>query len=70
MNEDNMDINVDCDKQCCLNCAFFESRTGFCRRNPPIPVQVTSGRNPYCVGMFPKIGMPAIDFCAEFKKKD
>lgn len=57
---------VDPNKVCCANCKFWEERTGFCRKNPPKPIQVTAGKNPYCIGMFPKIGMPYLDFCYEF----
>lgn len=63
------EMQLDPDKKCCQNCKYFEERTGFCRKNPPKAIQITTGKNPYCVAMFPKIGMPFLDFCFEFKKK-
>ena len=27
--------DIDPKKMCCFNCKFFETRTGFCRLNPP-----------------------------------
>lgn len=53
----------------CETCAYFEARTKFCRRNPPVPIQATDGEKTYMTSTFPKIQMPQLDFCAEHKTK-
>ena len=57
---------VDPTRRCCLNCAAFETRTGFCRRHPPrpIPMQFMRGTQ-YYVPVFPKIALPHVDWCAD-----
>ena len=61
------------DKKCCLNCAAFEKRTGFCRRHPPkpIPVQFMRGQQ-YYLPVFPKIALPHVDWCEDgiFENQD
>ena len=53
----------------CETCAHFEARTKFCRRNPPVPIQITEDKKTYITSTFPKIQMPQLDFCAEYKVK-
>jgi len=36
----------------CASCKFFDSRTGFCRKNPP---QVVVNADGFYVAVFPKI---------------
>lgn len=47
----------------CSTCKFFESRSGFCRKNPP---QVIVNADGYYVAAFPKIAFPMLDFCFEY----
>lgn len=44
----------------CASCKFFDSRTGFCRKDPP---QVVVNADGYYVAVFPKIQLPFLDFC-------
>lgn len=47
----------------CATCKFFESRSGFCRKNPP---QVIVNADGYYVAAFPKIAFPLLDFCFDY----
>lgn len=47
----------------CATCKFFESRSGFCRKNPP---QVIVNADGYYVAVFPKIAFPLLDFCFDY----
>jgi hypothetical protein len=56
------------DRKCCLNCAAFEERTGFCRRHPPRPIPAQFMRNQqqqYYIPVFPKIALPHVDWCED-----
>lgn len=58
---------IDSNQKCCLNCKWFEERTGFCRKNPPqsIPVYV-KGIGQLTNNVWPKIPMPNVDWCSYF----
>ena len=60
---------VDINKTCCLNCKWFEERTCFCRKNPPQVVIQYANRMAFPSSIFPKITVPVIDWCSEFKNK-
>lgn len=62
--------NTCADGYMCCNCRFFEERSGFCRRNPPVPVALNGKSGPYYMTMYPKIQNPRIDWCNEFSPKD
>lgn len=49
---------------CCANCKWFDTRTSFCRKDPPKPVYVGDGNRQYITAVFPKIGMPELDWCS------
>lgn len=53
----------------CINCIFFEARTGFCRKNPPVPITVQDNNKTFITPAFPKIQMPNLDWCFEFVDK-
>lgn len=61
---------VDPSATCCMNCKWFENRSGFCRYNPPsvIPVYVKD-IGQIINSAFPKISMPHIDWCRCFESK-
>ena len=54
----------------CLACRYYEKRTGFCRRNPPVSVVSTVEGKSYYNSVFPKISKPNLDFCWEFTLED
>lgn len=56
------------EKICCLNCKFFESRTCFCRLNPPVPMNVIIGSCSVTTSNFPRINMPNLDWCGKFER--
>ena len=51
----------------CINCKFFEERTGFCRKEPPKPVVIKENGQCFISSVFAKIPMPQLDFCHEFQ---
>ena len=55
-------------EKCCAKCRYFETRTGFCRFNPPTPI-VTYDKNnhPFVISVYSKINMPNIDWCQKFE---
>jgi len=54
----------------CVNCKYFESRTKFCRRFPPVVVLVKGADGvDHVTSKFPKIGMPEVDYCHEMVEK-
>lgn len=62
----------DIDKKtiCCQNCKWFETRTGFCRCNPPCAVpHYIQGIGEVINGVFPKVSLPALDWCGKFEKQ-
>ena len=62
-------VKVDKDKVCCKNCQWFEERTRFCRKNPPVP---STKRNrdgkEVITSLFPKITYPETDYCSFWEK--
>ena len=54
---------------CCQDCKFFEERTRFCRKNPPMSVIMVDHGKSFMSSSFPKIQMPQIDFCFSFEKE-
>lgn len=54
----------------CSNCSKFDSRTNFCRCNPPVPlvINVTDKfgniQNKY-VTKYPYISKPELDYCSK-----
>ena len=54
------------DRICCANCKFFDSKTSFCRRNPPTPLIVFKGPQKFVECKFPVIKMSSIDYCGEY----
>lgn len=62
---------IDKNKTCCLNCKWFEERTGFCRCNPPqVLALFVKGLGDITSSAFPKISMPHIDWCKSFDNKN
>ena len=51
---------------CCLRCRWHCPRTGFCRRFPPQVVMQYVDRVAFPVAAFPKIQVPALDWCSYF----
>ena len=66
MDNDNIDEMTD---KKCINCENFETRTHFCRLNPPIPMVFYEGRDMYqnVSSKWPVITQPNIDYCSNFK---
>ena len=62
--------DIDPKKMCCFNCKFFETRTGFCRLNPPQIINLYVAGNTYPSANFPKIQMPDLDYCYQFRNKN
>ena len=58
---------IDPKQKCCFNCKWFEQRTCFCRLNPPQVVLQYVNRIAYPSSAFPKISVPALDWCSNFK---
>lgn len=54
----------------CETCKYFESRTKFCRKNPPNSIVIEENGKKFMTSSFPKIQMPQLDFCAEYKNID
>lgn len=54
------------DKECCINCYYFEKDTGFCRVNPPQVVV----QGMYYNTKFPIPELPQKDYCGEFAFKN
>ena len=51
-------------EKCCAKCRYFETRTCFCRYNPPIPiVSYDKNNQPFVTSVYSKISMPGIDWC-------
>ena len=55
------------EERCCLNCAWYCARTGFCRKFPPQVVMQYVQRMAFPVAAFPKIQVPAADWCSYFE---
>lgn len=55
---------------CCFNCKYFCQRTGFCRKNPPQIIVQYINRSAFPTAVFPKIAVPALDWCSEFNNKN
>lgn len=53
-------------KKTCSTCMFFEPRTKFCRKNPPMPLTVDEKMTKYTTAIFAKIQMPDVDWCGEW----
>lgn len=58
---------IDIDTKCCINCKFFDKRTSFCRLNPPQVVLQYVNRIAYPTAAYPKISVPALDWCSFFE---
>ena len=58
---------VDPTSKCCVNCMWFDQRCGFCRLNPPQVVMSYANRLAFPTAVFPKVSMPALDWCSYFK---
>ena len=54
-------------KRKCSTCKYFQSRCGFCRKNPP---QVVVNADGFYVAVFPKIAFPMLDFCFEYESAE
>lgn len=56
----------------CENCAHFDTRTHFCRLNPPLPVIYNVKENntwkQIVTSKFPVITHSEIDYCSHFKQ--
>lgn len=62
--------NIPTNKKCCYNCKWFECRTCFCRKNPPIPVPLyIKNVGNITSSAFPKITIPALDWCSCFEQE-
>lgn len=59
---------IDNDTICCLICKYFEPRSQFCRKNPPVPIMVPDETGQHMMSAFPKISCPTLDWCSQFKK--
>ena len=56
--------------ECCINCRFYQERTGFCRYNPPNSVQTfVKGIGEMITSVWPKVPMPTLDYCSHFEQK-
>jgi hypothetical protein len=73
-----MEMEKNKESNSCEVCHFFESRTHFCRLNPPTPViylQIEKDENGDQIfinkagSKYPVIGLPELDFCSKFKRK-
>lgn len=60
---------IDEKSTCCFNCRYFCNRTGFCRKNPPQVIVQYINRSAFPTAIFPKIAVPAIDWCGNFEHK-
>lgn len=69
LNKRTQENSVPKDLKCCLNCKFFEGRTHFCRKYPPIPMvfSVNYNKENAISSKFPVITQPAIDWCGFFE---
>ena len=60
-------------RKVCRECIFYEDRTGFCRRYPPISVVIavkdknTGEVKDLAVSKYPVISFPDADWCGEFE---
>lgn len=54
----------------CSSCWWFESGTGFCRINPPIPFQMERNGKMVTTARFPKIVRPNADYCGSWQSED
>lgn len=55
-------------KQCCINCKYFEARTNFCRKAPPqIIQQYIKSIGTVTNAVWPKVPLPALDWCSYFE---
>lgn len=52
----------------CIKCKFYEPRSGFCRKNPPIPVVIPDKYDSHLMSAFPRIPCPELDWCGYFEK--
>lgn len=51
----------------CIKCKYYETRSGFCRKNPPVPLVIPDQNGTHIMSAFPKIPAPNLDWCSEFK---
>lgn len=58
---------IDEKSKCCFNCKWFETRTCFCRLNPPQIVLQRLNAMSYPSSIFPKISVPNLDWCSNFR---
>lgn len=54
----------------CSSCWWFETETGFCRRNPPVPFQMNRNGKMVTSAKYPKIVRPTSDWCGEWLSDD
>ena len=52
--------------KCCMGCDHYESETGFCRLNPPMPL-VINNKKPKFISLFPLIKHPMRDYCSFYE---
>lgn len=55
--------------RCCLNCRWYCGRTGFCRKFPPQVLMQYVNRTAFPTAAFPKVSVPAIDWCSYFENR-
>ena len=58
--------------QCCTVCYHFDTRTHFCRLNPPQPVVFFDHRTKEhkISSKFPIITLPDVDYCSKFEPEN
>lgn len=63
-----MNTSETLNKETCVNCKFFEVRTGFCRKNPPQIIQsYIKSVGTVTNAVWPKIPFPELDWCSDFE---
>lgn len=60
-------MNTLTNNKACIKCKWFEPRSGFCRKNPPIPIIIPDDQNFHMMSAFPKIPAPNLDWCSNFE---
>lgn len=51
----------------CLICRYFEARSQFCRKNPPVPLLIPDENGYHVMSAYPKISCPTLDWCSQFE---
>lgn len=64
------EVDVAKDKVCCFNCIWYSKTNGFCRYNPPVPMQVNVSGMMVTTSMYPKVSRCDVDFCSKFKNEN